>query len=190
MAEMEVKRMKYDYPVTIYRPSVVCGDSRTGETAKYDGVYYVINYLRKFPRLLSLVNIGNEKVRLNIVPVDFVVDAIAALSTDERAAHKTLHIADPNPITSAEMCEVIGRALGGNRSLYKLPMNLCEKILMLPITPAISGLPHSGVPYFFVEQSYDTEIAAELLAPHGIACPRFTDYVGNLTKFVALNPKL
>src|SRR5207237_71 len=54
LAELEVEKLKRDLPVTIYRPAVVCGDSRTGETAKYDGVYYLIHYLRKAPRLLAL----------------------------------------------------------------------------------------------------------------------------------------
>ena len=38
LAELEVEALKAELPVTILRPSVVCGDSRTGETAKYDGV--------------------------------------------------------------------------------------------------------------------------------------------------------
>src|SRR3712207_7851183 len=38
------------------------------------------NYLRLFPSALSLANIGNADVRLNVVPVDFVVEAMAALA--------------------------------------------------------------------------------------------------------------
>ena len=43
LAEIEVEKLKRGLPVTIFRPSVVVGDSRTGETAKYDGVYYLIH---------------------------------------------------------------------------------------------------------------------------------------------------
>ncbi|HMF58004.1 MAG TPA: SDR family oxidoreductase, partial [Pyrinomonadaceae bacterium] len=53
LAEVEVEALKSELPVTIHRPAVVCGDSRTGETAKYDGIYYLILYLLKSPRLLS-----------------------------------------------------------------------------------------------------------------------------------------
>jgi thioester reductase-like protein len=49
LAETEVEELKLELPVTIFRPSVVVGDSRTGETAKYDGIYYLIQYLRKWP---------------------------------------------------------------------------------------------------------------------------------------------
>ena len=52
------------------------------------------------------------------------------------------------------------------------------------------GLPHSGVAYFFIPQTYDTKVAEELLAEHGVSCPTFTDYVGNLVKFVEAHPKL
>ena len=99
LSELEVEAVKNELPVTIHRPSVVCGDSRTGETVKYDGVYYLILYLMRWPSLSS-VNIGNERVSLNLVPVDFVVDAMAALAFDERAIGKTVQLADPAPLTT------------------------------------------------------------------------------------------
>src|SRR5712691_1817489 len=49
LAETEVEALKSELPVTIHRPAVVCGHSRTGETAKYDGIYYLIHYLRRWP---------------------------------------------------------------------------------------------------------------------------------------------
>ena len=62
LSEEEVDSFKNELPITIHRPAVVCGDSRTGETAKYDGVYYLIHYLLSWPTVLSLINIGNHKV--------------------------------------------------------------------------------------------------------------------------------
>ena len=53
LAEMEVDALKSELPITIHRPAVVCGDSRTGETAKYDGIYYLIRYLLKWPSILA-----------------------------------------------------------------------------------------------------------------------------------------
>ena len=73
----------------------MCGDSHTGETAKYDGVYYLINYMRLHPHLFSLLNIGNREVTLNLVPVDFVVEAMTALAKDVRATGATVQLADP-----------------------------------------------------------------------------------------------
>ncbi len=52
------------------------------------------------------------------------------------------------------------------------------------------GLPHAAVPYFFLGQTYDTARATALLAPHGVRCPPFAEYVGALVDFVAQHPKL
>ena len=190
LAELEVDALKGKLPVTIHRPAVVCGDSRTGETAKYDGIYYLIHYLRKRPGLLSLANIGNRRVSLNLVPVDFVVEAMAALAVDERAAGATVQLADPNPLTTHELFEAIAQALAGRGSRVTLPAALVRTSLSLPFSPTVTGLPHSGVPYFFLDQTYDTTHATELLSPHGVRCPPFRDYVAALVQFVAEHPKL
>ncbi|HEX2639766.1 MAG TPA: SDR family oxidoreductase [Pyrinomonadaceae bacterium] len=190
LAEMEVEKLKSGLPVTIFRPSVVVGDSQTGETIKYDGIYYLILYLRKAPYLLRAVNVGNNDVRLNLVPVDFVVEAIAALSKDPKAVGKTIAIADPEPLTTSELFDTIAYELTSRKSEYSPSPKLVERMLNLPISPPISGLPLHGVPYFFISQTYDTSVAQDLLAPHGVKCPNFHDYVRNLLKFVDEHPKL
>ncbi|HJU56537.1 MAG TPA: SDR family oxidoreductase [Pyrinomonadaceae bacterium] len=190
LAELEVDALKGRVPVTIHRPAVVCGDSRTGETAKYDGIYYLIHYLRKRPSLLSLANIGNRRVSLNLVPVDFVVEAMTALAQDERAAGATLQLADPNPLTTHELFESIAVALAGRGSRITVPAPLVRTSLALPFSPTVTGLPHSGVPYFFLDQTYDTTRATELLSSHNVHCPPFRDYVAALVEFVAKHPKL
>ncbi|HVF41616.1 MAG TPA: SDR family oxidoreductase [Pyrinomonadaceae bacterium] len=190
LAELEVGALKSELPVTIHRPAVVCGDSRTGETAKYDGVYYLINYLRIFPAALSLANIGNRDVRLNVVPVDFVVEAMAALARDESSAGETIQLADPAPLTTEELFDVISRNLAGRESLFTVPAPLVRSTLNIPLNEKVTGLPRVGVPYFFVKQTYDTARATALLAPHGIHCPRFHDYAHALIDFVERHPKL
>ena len=189
-AEILVENLKPDLPVTIYRPSVVVGDSNTGETTKYDGVYSLILYLRKSPALFSLVNIGNDKVKLNLVPVDFIVNGIAALSQNAAAVGKTIQLADPAPLSTAELFNLTAQTIANRQSVITLPTTLSQKVLMLPITSIIAGLPQSGVPYFFIEQTYDTQTARELLAPHQIACPPFASYIKNLIAFVEAHPQL
>ncbi len=189
-AEVEVEKLKATHPVTIYRPSVVCGDSKTGETAKYDGIYYVIKFLLKFPEVFRLVNVGNENVRLNLVPVDFVIDAMIKLAKDKRAIGKTIALADPTPKTTKEVCDSIAESITNKKSIITPPSKMVESFLNSPISPPLTGLPHSGVPYFFIPQTYDTQIADQLLSEHGVSCPSFKDYVGNLVKFVEEHPKL
>jgi thioester reductase-like protein len=190
LAELEVEALKRELPVTIHRPSVVCGDSRTGETAKYDGVYYLINYLRMWPGALSLANIGNPDVRLNVVPVDFVVEAMAALADDDAAAGETVQLADPEPLTTEELFDIISRNLSGRESLLTLPAPVVRTTLNLPLNEQVTGLPRVAAPYFFLKQTYDTARATALLAPRGVRCPRFPDYVPALLDFVERHPKI
>lgn len=190
VAEMEVEKLKSELPVTIFRPAVVVGDSQTGETAKYDGIYYVIFYYKKFAPLLRLANVGNKTVKLNLVPVDFVVEGIATLSKDEKAIGKTIALADPNPLSTAQICDSIIEALTGKKSIITPPPSFIEFSLNLPFSPLITGLPHYGVPYFFLSQTYNTKVSEELLKAHNISCPSFNDYAKNLVAFVEKNPKL
>jgi thioester reductase-like protein len=190
LAELEVDAAKHDLPVTIHRPAVVCGDSQTGETGKYDGVYYLIHYLLRWPKMLSLVNIGNHEVSLNLVPVDFVVDAMAALAFDERAIGKTLQLADPAPLTTNELFNSIAKSIDDRQSRVTAPTSWVYFFLMLPPAPRISGLPHHAVPYFFVRQLYDSTEAQQLLAPHGIKCPPFTSYVDKIVDFAKRHPQI
>ena len=190
LAELSVAALKSELPVTIHRPAVVVGDSRTGETAKYDGIYYLIHYLRRWPGGLTLLNIGNSKVSLNLVPIDYVIEAMVALAEDERAIGTTVQIADPTPLTTEQLFDEIAKTVGGRESWLTVPRRIVYPVLMAPGAPKITGLPHSAVPYFFLEQRYDTSRVSELLAPHGINCPAFPDYVRVLVEFVEEQPTL
>ncbi|HEX6284964.1 MAG TPA: SDR family oxidoreductase, partial [Pyrinomonadaceae bacterium] len=189
LAEREVQAVKDVLPVTIHRPSVVCGDSQTGETVKYDGVYYLILYLLRWPALSS-INIGNYEVSLNLVPVDYVVDAMAALAFDDNAIGKTVQLADPAPLSTNALFNTIACSVNGKRSRITAPPSLVRFFLMLPPSPRITGLPHSAVPYFFVKQLYNTSQAQTLLAPHGVKCPPFETYVDNIVDFVKAHQNL
>jgi thioester reductase-like protein len=190
LAELSVETLKAELPVTIHRPAVVCGDSRTGETAKYDGVYYLIHYLRRWPAVLSAFNIGNTEVALNLVPVDFVVEAMATLAQEPKAIGKTLQLADPQPLSTRELFNSISRCIAGRESRVTLPASLVHTSLMLPLAPSVTGLPHSAVPYFFLKQTYDTAEAAALLQPHNVSCPRFESYVKTIVDYAARHPTL
>jgi nucleoside-diphosphate-sugar epimerase len=188
-AELEVEALKSELPVTIHRPAVVCGDSQSGETAKYDGVYFLIFYLLRWPGGLSLINIGNHEVCLNIVPIDFVVDAMSALACDDRAIGKTVQFADPDPLTTNQLFNAVAKSINGGRSRITAPKSWVYFLLRLPPSPKITGLPHDAVPYFFVKQTYDTSNSRQLLEPHGITCPPFISYVDQIVKFAESRPR-
>ncbi|MFY9917469.1 MAG: SDR family oxidoreductase, partial [Mycobacterium sp.] len=82
LAEATVRRqMAAGMPATIYRPSIVVGDSRTGEAQKFDGPYFIMQWLLRQPRHAILPVAGDPTMtRVNVVPRDFIVDAVSYLS--------------------------------------------------------------------------------------------------------------
>ena len=98
-------------PVTIYRPSVVVGDSRTGETQKYDGPYYALQLIARQGRVAVMPLPGDpSRVHFNLVPSDFVVDAIAALAPHPGALNRTVALAAPAPADRARHVRGLRRA--------------------------------------------------------------------------------
>jgi len=183
LAELEVEKLKSELPITIHRPAVVCGDSQTGETAKFDGIYYLINYLLRMPRAVARFNIGNRDVSLNLVPIDFVVEAMVFLARNEETIGKTLQIADPSPLTTYELFDAIAETITGHKSSLTFPAPIVHLFLASPLSPPITHLPHSAVPYFFLKQTYDSSLSSQLLAEAGIKCPPFISYVDKIVEY-------
>ena len=83
-------------PATIYRPGIVVGDSRTGETQKYDGPYFLASFLRRQPPVALVPAVAAvDRVTVTVVPRDFVVDAMDRLSGLDVSVGRTYALADP-----------------------------------------------------------------------------------------------
>jgi long-chain acyl-CoA synthetase len=91
--EALVEAAKRELPVSVFRPGMVVGDSQTGAIKTFNTVYYPLRlYLTgKLPLLLPT----RRDLRLNLVPVDYVADAIARLLDDPRATGLTIHLTAP-----------------------------------------------------------------------------------------------
>jgi len=111
-AEVEVRERWDEIPTVIFRPAVVVGDSRTGETDKYDGPYYFIRLMMRMPRLLPMTGIGRGEVRFNMVPVDFVVEAMAEIASRDGVEGKAFQLADPGALRVRDLLALISRTLG------------------------------------------------------------------------------
>jgi thioester reductase-like protein len=193
LAELDVRaRMAQGLPATIFRPAVVTGDSRTGETQKYDGPYYVLRWLLKQPTVAVLPVPGDpERTRVNLVPRDFVIDAIDALSTARVAEGKCYHLADPDPPTIDEAIRMMGEATG--RMIMRVPMPAKIAKAAIDHVPGVSRLleiPSSMIDYYLHPTFYDTSNADADLAALGIRCPRLADYLPRLVTFMKAHPEI
>jgi NAD(P)-dependent dehydrogenase (short-subunit alcohol dehydrogenase family) len=99
-------------PFRIYRPGFVVGDSTTGEIDKVDGPYYFFKALQKMRRMLPewMPMLGIEGGRINIVPVDFVADALDHLAHKRGLDGKCFHLTDPRPYRIGEVLNIFARA--------------------------------------------------------------------------------
>jgi thioester reductase-like protein len=189
LAEVDVAAAREaGLPVTVYRPSIVVGDSRTGETQKFDGPYVMLQWLLRQQRLpVALVPyIGDPTmVRFNVVPSDFVIDAIGHLSTLDDSEGRTYQLADPDPPTVEEMLQSMCDAVGVRGVRVRLPHHLAAWALgnIGPLERWL-GIPASSVEYFRHPTHYDTSAATADLAGSGVSCPALSEYLPNLVGFL------
>lgn len=188
LAEVEVAAARDGgMPTTVYRPSVVVGDSRTGETQKFDGPYFLLQWLLRQPRRAALVPyVGDPTtVRFNMVPSDFVLDGIDALAARPDSVGVTYALADPAPLTVAELLDELCRATGRRGLRVRLPRRATTWALdrIGPLERFV-GIPASAVAYFVHPTHYDTANATRDLDGTGVACPRPADYLPVLVRFM------
>lgn len=193
LAEVEVRRaMREGMPVTIYRPSVVVGDSTTGATQKFDGPYFVIQWLLRQPKIAVLPVVGQPKrYTFNMVPRDFVIRAMDHLSARRDSIGKTYALADPDPLTVDETIRAIAVATDRTVIRVPLPMSVAKGAIdHVPGVYRLMRIPSAAVNYFVHPTQFDTTNATRDLAAAGIAAPRVRDYLGNLIAFVKKHPEI
>jgi thioester reductase-like protein len=174
LAEVKVQEwMEKGLPATVYRPSIVVGDSKTGATGKYDGPYYVIRWLLKQPGVAMLPVIGDpRRTRVNVVPSDFVIAALDHLSGIEASRGQVYQLADPNPLTVDEMLDVIVRAI--EKPVIRVPaLKFLAKGALdyVPFLERIMGIPPESIDYFVHPTFYLTDNTRRDLEGTGIEVP-------------------
>jgi thioester reductase-like protein len=191
-AELLVQKAMADgLPATIYRPGIVVGDSRTGETQKFDGPYFVARFLRRQPLPFAVLPSVADDLRTYLVPRDFVLDAMDALSVLDRSLGRTYALTDPEPPTNRQVAEVFARHLG--KRLVWVPLPLGVTRLALSTVPGLArllGLPAELLDYFDTPTTYATTNATTDLAGTGVACPPFESYADRLLAFMVAHPEI
>lgn len=179
-AERLVRAAAGRLEVRIFRPAVVIGDSRTGETDKFDGPYFAFRALL-MGLLVALP--GPALAPFNVVPVDFVTAAMAAIPRQEGTAGKTFQLADPNPLTARELTRLAAERMGAPRPRLEVPPALFKLLLRPRALSGLLGIPLEAVDYFNAAVAFDTTNARSALEPAGIACPPLPTYLNVILRF-------
>lgn len=179
-AEVLVERTKGELETRILRPAIVIGDSRTGETQKFDGPYptfgaVMMGWLVALP--------GPGRARPNIVPVDFIVDCLATIPKQPDTAGKTFALADPDPLTSAEFIALVAERLGAPRPRVHLPEALFRPLFRVKKLVELSGITPESFVYFNHHQVFDTTNTRLALQGTGVACPPLRAYLNQILRY-------
>jgi thioester reductase-like protein len=193
LAEVKVREwMEKGLPATVYRPSIVVGDSRTGATQKYDGPYYVIRWILKQPGVAVMPVVGDiRRTRVNVVPRDFVIAAIAHLSGVGASAGRVYQLADPDPPTVDQMLDAVARA--ADKRVVRIPtlVGVAKASLdYVPFLERVMGIPSEAIDYFTHPTYYVTEHTLEDLEGTGIEVPPLQSYLERLVAFVRAHPEI
>jgi thioester reductase-like protein len=183
-AERLVRRAAEHVPTTILRPSIIVGDSATGEIDRFEGPYLLVLLMLSAPPDFRMPMPGRGEIPLNLVPVDYVVDAGFAITRDARSIGRTFHIVDPDPLPARKVFELIARAAGRPVPRGFLPTNLAAAILKTPGLERFAHVPRAFLEQLATEVVYDDRNARELLTGHDLRCPPFETYVDTLVEHV------
>ena len=193
----KVVRQEAKLSWTIYRPAMVVGDSRTGEMDKIDGPYYFFKLIQRMRQLLPpwLPAVGLEGGRVNIVPVDFVVDALDHLGHKPGIDGRCFHLVDPVGYRVGDVLDIFSRAAHAPRMnlfinaalLGFIPKGVKKGLMAFApvrrIRSAVMkdlGLPEHILTFVNYPTRFDSREAQAALKGSGIEVPNLKDYAWRL----------
>ena len=188
-----IVRNECQVPWRVYRPAMVVGNSKTGEIDKIDGAYYFFKSLQKIRNVLPpwFPLIGIEGGKFNIVPVDYVVDAMDHIAHLNDLDGRCFHLSDPEHHSMGNMMNIFADAGHAPRFNMRLDTRMFGFIPSFvrttlaglpPIKRIINtllddmGLPDSVTMFMNYPTRYDNRDAERALKGSGISCPDLRDY--------------
>jgi len=193
----KIVRKECKKPWTVYRPAMVVGDSTTGEMDKVDGPYYFFKPIQRLRQILPpwMPAIGLEGGRVNIVPVDFIVDALDHISHQQKKSGGCFHLVDPVGYRVGDVLDIFSRAAHAPKMnlfinaalLGFIPKSVKKGLMALAPVRRIRnavmkdmGLPDDMFTFINYPTRFDCRETEAALKGSGIACPNLKDYAWRL----------
>jgi thioester reductase-like protein len=187
-AERAVRSRKGSLPISIFRLSMVVGDSQTGHTSAFNVMYWPLKMLS---RGMFWIAPADPQGVVDIVPVDYASDAVEALSADPQQRGKSFHIAAGPQCccTMSEFLDLAVEVMGIRR-----PMLVNPAVFMALIKPLILTVTwgkrreafHKArvyIPYLSYQARFDDTQARAALEPFGLRPPLVRTYFRNLIDY-------
>jgi len=193
----KIVRQDCKMPWTVYRPAMVVGDSTTGEMDKIDGPYYFFKLIQRMRQLLPpwMPAVGLEGGRVNIVPVDFVVNAINVISHQPSIGKKCFHLVDPVGYRVGDVLDIFSRAAHAPRMnlfvnaalLGFIPKGVKKSLMAIAPVRRVRnavlkdlGLPEDMLTFVNYPTRFDCRETLAALKGSGVQCPNLKDYAWRL----------
>ena len=193
----KIVRTECKVPWSVYRPAMVVGDSTTGEMDKIDGPYYFFKLIQRMRQLLPpwMPAVGLEGGRINIVPVDFVVDALDVISHKAGITKKCYHLVDPVGYRVGDVLDIFSKAahapkmnLFVNAALLGfIPRSVTKSLMALAPVRRVRNaimkdlsLPEDMLTFVNYPTRFDCRDMQAMLKGSGVECPNLKDYAWRL----------
>ncbi|MBT9500238.1 MAG: SDR family oxidoreductase [Burkholderiaceae bacterium] len=193
----KIVRKECKQPWTVYRPAAVVGDSQTGEMDKIDGPYYFFKLIQRMRQILPpwMPAVGLEGGRINIVPVDFVVNALDHISHTAAGKGKCYHLVDPMGYRVGDVLDILSKAAHAPKMnlfinaalLGFIPKSVKKGMMALAPVRRIRnavmkdlGLPEDILTFINYPTRFDCRDTEAALKGSGIECPKLNDYAWRL----------
>jgi long-chain acyl-CoA synthetase len=166
--------MSRGLPVSIVRPGMVVGDTKTGFTRDFNVIYPLMRmmasgYITRFP--------ADPAAHLHIAPIDFVVEAITQSIDNAWTNGKTFHLTAPKPPTVGQLfdCDAFFPSRAPRPTLCapdRFELSTCE-----PRERALLESVAFCFPYFASRLSFDTTNTCRLM-PAPVTDAAYLDRLG------------
>ncbi|HTU80173.1 MAG TPA: SDR family oxidoreductase [Solirubrobacteraceae bacterium] len=187
-AECLIKRSHAQLPITIFRPSIIVGERDSGWTTSFNVLYWP---LRAFSRGAYAALPARRDAPVDVVPVDYVADAMFALSQSRGADRATFHL------TAGTHASSVGEVVELATAFFKRPLpRLIEPALYRRVVHPLllrsapdertrRALARSEVffPYFAMRVGFDERRARVALRGAAIRPAPLNGYFERLIKF-------
>jgi NAD(P)-dependent dehydrogenase (short-subunit alcohol dehydrogenase family) len=190
-------RERVQVPWRAYRPSLVVGNSKTGEMDKIDGPYYFFKAIQKLrhalPEWFPLISL--EFGRTNVVPVDYVAAVVDHIAHQDGLDNQAFHVVDPKPPRSGDVLNAFANAAHAPHAVMRvdkrmtdmLPKGVLGYALKIPALQGIKrsfladlGIPEEALKNAEMKTRFDARDTARALEGSGIELPKLETYADKL----------
>jgi thioester reductase-like protein len=183
-AERLVAKARGEVPVTVVRTAMLVGDSRTGRLARIEGAHLLISALLTAPRDVPLLRPANGDVVLQVVPIDYAVEAGLTIGRASETIDGTYHVIDRGALGLDEALVLIADLVGKPQPRGGIPPMFTQALMRLPGIDRLVHAQRALLDELLRDVRYDDQNAQPVLAQAGLRCPGFASYVEKLVAHV------